>query len=98
MTFVKFNPNKTTLLERGAEAPNEELQKSYDESTYAWQPGLQMPCGTPNKLRITKSSLGNYGWCPYAYKMNHIYKLRQEENEDMVKQVLDGILKEFGAA
>jgi hypothetical protein len=83
--FVKFNPNKTTLLERGAEAPNAELQKSYDESTYAWQPGMTNDDGVPLKLRVTKSSLGNHGWCPHSYKLNHIYKLKQEENEDMVR-------------
>tara|TARA_R110002020_G_scaffold168349_1_gene357061 strand:- start:7190 stop:8191 length:1002 start_codon:yes stop_codon:yes gene_type:complete len=83
--FVKFNPNPKSLVERGSEAPTPELEESYQRSTYAWQPGMMDDDGNSLKLRLTKSSLGNYSWCPYQYKLKHIYRLKEEENEDMVR-------------
>ena len=85
MKFMKFNPNEETLMDSGPEAHTPELLESYHSSTYAWQPGMTDDDGNPMKLRISKSSLNGFGWCPYQYKANYIYNLSQEETEDMVR-------------
>lgn len=76
--FMKFNPNETAFFEN-AEYHDSELLKSYDNSTYAWQPG------TDKVLRISKSSLGKYTFCPYQYKLSYIHRLPSIESEAMVK-------------
>lgn len=85
MNFMKFNPNEEGLGDRGPEAHTPELEQSYRMSRYAWQPGMVDDDGNMLKLRISKSSLNAHGWCPYQYKANYIYRLSQEENEDMVR-------------
>ena len=79
MKFMKFNPNEESLMDRGPEAHTPELLDSYYSSTYAWQPGMVDDDEKPLKLRISKSSLNGFGWCPYQYKANYIYKLSQED-------------------
>tara|TARA_B100000287_G_scaffold435625_1_gene505066 strand:- start:8389 stop:9393 length:1005 start_codon:yes stop_codon:yes gene_type:complete len=83
--FMKFNPNETSLMDRGAEAHTPELLDSYHCSTYAWQPGMVDEDGRAMKLRISKSTIGDYSWCPLQYKFKHILKLSEEETEDMVR-------------
>ena len=36
-------------------------------------------------LRVSKSTINDYDWCPYQYKMKHIYRLAEAENEDMIR-------------
>ncbi len=79
MRFMKFNPNEQSLIDRGPEAHTEELEQSYHDSTYAWSPGMD------KKLRMSKSSLGSFLWCPFKYKASYIYGLNEEETEDMVR-------------
>ena len=59
MKFMKFNPNETSLMDRGAEAHTPELLDSYHCSTYAWQPGMVDEDGRAMKLRISKSTVGD---------------------------------------
>lgn len=77
--FMKFNPNKESLGDRGAEAHTLELLESYNNSAYAWQPGMD------KHLRVSKSSLNAHGWCGYSYKMKYIYRLSEAETDDMVR-------------
>lgn len=77
--FMKFNPNKESLGDRGAEAHTPELLESYNNSAYAWQPGME------KHLRVSKSSLNAHGWCGYSYKMKYIYRLSEAETDDMVR-------------
>lgn len=76
---MKFNPNPVSFADRKVEAHTPELLESYNNSTYAWQPGM------PEHLRVSKSSFFDFDWCPYSYKCKHIYRLKDEENENMVR-------------
>ena len=82
---MKFNPNEVSLLERGAEAHTAELLESYKSSAYNWQPGMVDEDGNAVKLRVTKSTVGDYSWCPLQYKFKNILKLPEQENDDMVR-------------
>ena len=77
---MKFNPNETNLQERRTEAHTPELLESYNKSCYNWMPHME-----DKILRISKSSIGDYDWCPHQYKLKHIYRLSEPENDDMVR-------------
>ena len=56
------------------------LLESYAKSTYAWTSADE------NKiLRITKSSLGTFNWCPKQYFFQNILKLKTEEKDHHVR-------------
>lgn len=60
---------------------NEKEVESYRRSVYNWN-----PITTPDKiLRITKSSLGTFGWCRRQYKYEKFDGLRGEENADHIR-------------
>ena len=60
---------------------NEKEVESYRRSVYNWN-----PITTPDKiLRITKSSLGTFGWCRRQYKYEKFDGLRGEENADHIQ-------------
>lgn len=44
-------------------------------SAYDWKPG------DPWRLRISKSSLGTFGWCPQQYYLNYFANLPQETQD-----------------
>lgn len=50
------------------------------EYTYKWKPGLDDPI-----LKITKSSLGAFVWCPKQYEFNRIDGLPTDQTEAMLK-------------
>ena len=77
--FMKFNPGGRPLGKRETTAHSDELLESYNNSTYAWKPGMDMI------LRMSKSSFNDFGMCPQQYKYKHIYNLPEEgDTEDMV--------------
>jgi|TARA_B100000282_G_C31733643_1_gene492278 RecB family exonuclease len=75
---LKFNPNDTAFFEN-KEYHDEELLKSYENSTYAWTPDMD------KILRVSKSSLGTHGFCQYQYKLQYIHQMPVEENYTMVR-------------
>ena len=54
------------------------------EYTYQWNANW---ADDPEKpvLKITKSSLGTYNWCPKKYEYNYIQRLPQDQTEVMIK-------------
>ena len=62
---MKFNPNDTAFFEN-KEYHDDELLKSYENSTYAWDPSMK-----DKILRVSKSSLGTHGFCQYQYKLQY---------------------------
>ena len=75
---MRWNPNgddsRPSIDDYLAETGHEEEAESYRMSTYAWSPLL-----TPEKkLRVTKSSLGTFGWCPHQYYLEKFKGLRGE--------------------
>ena len=60
---------------------------SMDEYTYDWNPEW---ADDPTKpiLKITKSSLGQFGWCPKKYGFSYIQRLPQDQTEAMRKEPL----------
>lgn len=66
-----------------------------DEYTYKFQPENY---GDPSKpiLKITKSSLGQFGWCPKKYDFGYIQRLPQDQSEAMLKgTILHNIREDF---
>jgi len=60
---------------------NEKEVESYRRSVYNWN-----PITTPDKiLRLTKSSLGTFGWCRRQYFHEKFDGLRGEENADHIR-------------
>tara|TARA_R100000149_G_C5862081_1_gene127771 strand:+ start:135 stop:1058 length:924 start_codon:yes stop_codon:yes gene_type:complete len=62
----------------------EHLMNVMDEFTYDWNPEW---ADDPTKpiLKITKSSLGQFGWCPTKYGFSYIQRLPQDQTEAMRK-------------
>jgi len=75
---MRYNPNEKDKVEKGG-YPFEDLLDSYGNSTYAWQPG------DPTILRVTKSSLGTFGFCPKQYFFQNILKLKTEEKDHHIR-------------
>jgi len=62
----------------------ETLMNSMDEFTYDWNPEwIEDP--TKPILKITKSSLGSFQWCPKKYEFSYIQRLPQDQTEAMRK-------------
>lgn len=62
----------------------EEEIKNMDEYTYQWVPENYEKENEPI-LKITKSSLGSYTWCPKKYQFSYIERLPQDQTEPMRK-------------
>lgn len=76
---MRFNPNDEDRMER-EDYPFDDMLTSYAKSTYAWQPEDE-----DKILRVTKSSLGTYGFCPKQYFFQNILKLETEEKDHHVR-------------
>ena len=55
-----------------------------DEYTYAWNAEWPKDPSKPI-LKITKSSLGTFDWCPKKYDFSYIQRLPQDQTEAMLK-------------
>ena len=82
---MRWNPNgddsRPTIDDYLAETGHKEEAESYRMSTYAWSPTL-----TPDKkLRVTKSSLGTFGWCPEQYYLEKFKGLRGEQQDHHIR-------------
>tara|TARA_R110001583_G_scaffold27647_3_gene98588 strand:+ start:984 stop:1877 length:894 start_codon:yes stop_codon:yes gene_type:complete len=62
----------------------EEQIEEMDEYTYQWMPENM---DDPNEpiLKITKSSLGSFNWCPKKYQFSYIERRPQDQTEPMRK-------------
>ena len=58
--------------------------KAMDEYTYKWQPD-NYDDPTQPILKITKSSLGSFDWCPKKYNFSYVQRLPQDQTEAMRK-------------
>lgn len=76
---MKFNPNDTAFFEN-KDYHDDDLLKSYENSTYAWNPSM-----TDKILRVSKSSLGTHGFCQYQYKLQYIHQMPIDENYTMIR-------------
>lgn len=76
---MRYNPNgddspRPKIEDYLKETGNELEAESYKRSTYAWNPSLQ----DGSILRVTKSSIGTFGWCPQQYYLEKFKGLRGE--------------------
>jgi RecB family exonuclease len=71
---MRFNPNPDGgNIDRGdVDYPYKDMLEHHKKSTYAWQPG-----DTDKVLRVTKSALGTFDWCPQQYFLQKVLKLPQ---------------------
>ena len=75
---MRWNPNPESFTV--SKLPlSDEMQKSYDDSRYDWSPS------TGGVLRLTKSSLFGYHFCPYQYWLEKFQGYRSEETMWMVR-------------
>jgi hypothetical protein len=75
---MRWNPNPESFTV--SKLPlSDEMQKSYDDSRYDWSPS------TGGVLRLTKSSLFGYHFCPYQYWLEKFQGHRSEETMWMVR-------------
>ena len=58
--------------------------ESMQEFTYDWKPENYDDPSKPI-LKITKSSLGTFNWCPKKYEFNYVQRLPQDQTEAMRK-------------
>jgi CRISPR/Cas system-associated exonuclease Cas4 (RecB family) len=77
--MMRFNPNDEDRMER-EDYPFDDMLTSYTKSTYAYQPEDE-----DKILRVTKSSLGTYGFCPKQYFYQNVLKLETEEKDHHVR-------------
>lgn len=84
MSLHKFNPNDKGFTEE-ATYLNEELEESYNMSTYAWHPGMVDDDNNMMKLRMTKSTLGTFKMCPRQYYYQYVLRIPQGETIPMVR-------------
>jgi RecB family exonuclease len=80
---MRFNPNNQDKVEKD-DYPFEDMLESYSRSTYAWQPGMVVD-GVEQILRVTKSSVGTFGFCPKQYFFQNILKLKTEEKDHHIR-------------
>jgi len=60
--------------------PYPEMFESYDKSAYNWQPSME-----DKILRVTKSSLGTFDFCPKQYYFQNILGMRGEEQDHHIR-------------
>ena len=80
---MRWNPNPDGgNIDRGdVDYPYKEMLEHHKKSTYAWQPG-----DTDKVLRVTKSALGTFDWCPQQYFLQKVLKLPQgPATEDQIR-------------
>jgi hypothetical protein len=66
------------------------MRKEHDEYTYKWE------TGSDKLLKITKSSLGTFGFCPASYKYSYLEDIRQATSPAMIKgTVIHNAQEEF---
>tara|TARA_R100000406_G_scaffold96169_1_gene92990 strand:- start:298 stop:1323 length:1026 start_codon:yes stop_codon:yes gene_type:complete len=100
---MRWNPNgddsRQTIEEYNAETGHREEMLWYQNSTYAWNPNLQ----DGSILRVTKSSMGTFSWCPQQYYLEKFKGLRGESRyyhtrglniHDMMEWFWENISKE----
>ena len=68
---MRWNPNPEGGNNERDNYAHEDMLQSYNKSTYAWQPDME-----DKILRITKSSLGTFDWCPQQYYLQNILGMR----------------------
>ena len=73
---MRWNPNPEGGNNERDGYEHEELLKSYDNSTYAWQPTME-----DKILRVSKSSVGNFNTCPQQYYFSSVLGLRGEDQD-----------------
>ena len=73
---MRFNPNQ----KNDTKYQYPELLESYDKSCYNWSPDMD-----DKILRITKSSVGTFDFCPKQYYFQNILGLRGEERDYHVR-------------
>jgi len=82
---MRFNPkgddSRPSIDDYLAETGHDEEAESYRKSTYAWNPNED----ETKILRITKSSLGTYNWCPQQYYLEKFKGLRGEQQPHHVR-------------
>mgnify|MGYP003132631218 CR=1 FL=1 len=67
------------------------MRKENGEYTYKWEPSNEKPI-----LKITKSSLGSFGFCPLNYKYGYLDSIRQKTSPAMIKgTVIHNAQEEF---
>ena len=75
---MRWNPtgddSRQLIDEYGEETGHTEEVDWYKRSTYAWNPKQDQD----KILRITKSSIGTFGWCPQQYYLEKFKGLRGE--------------------
>lgn len=59
---MRWNPNPEGGNNERDSYEHKDLLKSYDKSTYAWQPDME-----DTILRVSKSTLGTFHWCAQQY-------------------------------
>ena len=61
--------------------------KNMKEYTYKWKPENY---DKPNEpiLKVSKSSLGSFDWCPKKYEFNYIQRLPQDTDAMLKRAVL----------
>ena len=69
---LRFNPNE----EDAPEYTHEDMIASYDKSCYNWMPNME-----DKILRITKSSVGTFDFCPKQYYFQNILGLCGETRD-----------------
>ena len=66
------------------------MRKEHDEYTYKWE------TGSDKLLKITKSSLGTFGFCPASYKYSYLEDVKQQTSPAMIKgTVIHNAQEEF---
>lgn len=84
MKFMKFNPNDKYFTEE-SDYDNEEMLNSYRLSAYNWRPGMKNENGELMKLRMSKSTITGFAFCPYQYYLQKILGYKSTETAAMVK-------------
>tara|TARA_R100000152_G_C6778519_1_gene209284 strand:+ start:183 stop:1199 length:1017 start_codon:yes stop_codon:yes gene_type:complete len=74
---VRWNPNPEGGNNEREGYAHVDLIKSYDKSTYAWQPNM-----SDKILRVSKSSLSAYDWCPQQYFIEKVLGLGSIKEAD----------------
>lgn len=83
---MRFNPNgddsPRPRIDDYLEATgNTKEAESYKRSTYAWNPNLQ----DGSIIRITKSSIGTFAWCPQQYYIEKFKGMRGEQVDHHIR-------------
>ena len=73
---MRWNPNP----QEESTYTDEEMLESYNKSCYNWQPSMEEKI-----LRVTKSSIGTFEWCPLQYYFQNVLGMRGEEKDYHVR-------------